>query len=338
MPRSDEGARVQLWMSVQAYPRLRRIEMTEAPQAQPRITAVIPAYNEEKTIAWVVEGARRHVATVLVIDDGSGDGTTQQAMSAGAMVIRIPRNQGKGNALSIGLTTAAMNGGDIVVCLDADGQHDPNDIPRIVQPIIDQKADMVIGSRFLQTESKNLIPMHRRLGQNVLTYATNLGNTIKITDSQSGYRAFRKEVLRSFDYEESGMGIESEMVRNAGRMGLRIEEVPIIAKYEGLETSTFNPGSHGMSVLSTVLREVRTEHPLLYFGVSGVIMTIVGVIFGLYSLDQYVSIKALPFGPSLLAVLLTILGVLLVLVGLILNALSLAVGQIRNQGSNGHSR
>jgi glycosyltransferase involved in cell wall biosynthesis len=107
--------------------------MTEAPhRMQPKITAVIPAYNEANTIRQVVEGAKKHASEVLVIDDGSQDATTQLAISVGAMVIRIPKNQGKGSALSIGLTTAALNGSNVIVCLDGDGQHDPEDIPRLV--------------------------------------------------------------------------------------------------------------------------------------------------------------------------------------------------------------
>jgi hypothetical protein len=156
-----------------------------------------------------------------------------------------------------------------------------------------------------------------------------MGNAVKITDSQSGYRAFRRDILRSFDYAETGMGIESEMVRSAVRQGFKIEEVPITAKYEGLDTSTLKPGNHGMSVLGSVVREIRSEHPLLYFGAGGLIMTIIGVVLGLYAIDQYVSVKALPFGPSLLAVMLTALGILFILVGLILNAISMMM-------SNGH--
>ncbi|HEX9908645.1 MAG TPA: glycosyltransferase family 2 protein, partial [Thermoplasmata archaeon] len=114
--------------------------MKEAHLEQPMITAVIPAYNEEKTIAKVVEGARKHVAEVLVVDDGSVDRTVDFALEAGARIIGIPRNSGKGHALSIGLTTAALNGSEIIVCLDSDGQHDPDDIPKIVQPIVDGRA------------------------------------------------------------------------------------------------------------------------------------------------------------------------------------------------------
>ena len=300
------------------------------------ITAVIPAFNEEKTIGGVVEKAMRHAGIVIVVDDGSVDRTAEFAAAAGAHVIRFPRNGGKGNALGIGLTTAALNGSNVVVCLDSDGQHDPDEIPTVVGPILAGRADMVIGSRFLDASSKGLIPAYRRVGQGVLTFATNLGSPVRITDSQSGYRAFRKEILSGFEYTEAGMGIESEMVRSAVRHGLRIEEVPIRAQYEGLDTSTMKPSSHGMSVLGSVLKSVRSEHPLLYFGVTGVAMTIVGVMFGLYSIEQYISVKALPFGPSLVAVLLTALGILFVLVGLILNAISELMANVRGKRNNGH--
>ena len=166
-------------------------EMTEAPKEQPMITAVIPAYNEEKTIAGVVSGALKHAAEAFVVDDGSVDRNVDIAIEAGARVISIPRNIGKGHALSIGLTTAALSGSEIVVCLDSDGQHGPNDIPKIVEPIADGRADMVIGSRFLDAHSRELIPAYRRVGQGILTIATNMGSAVKITDSQSGYRAFR---------------------------------------------------------------------------------------------------------------------------------------------------
>jgi dolichol-phosphate mannosyltransferase len=285
------------------------------------VAAVIPAYNEAKTVSDIVKGASRYAKEVIVVDDGSSDGTAGLAISAGATVIRIPNNCGKGKALAIGLTTAALNGSKVVVCLDADGQHDPDDIPRVIEPVLEGRAEMVIGSRFLDASSKNLIPVYRRAGQHMLTFATNIGSPVRITDSQSGYRAFRKEVLETFHYCESGMGVESEMVRAAVRKGLRIEEVPIKARYDGLDTSTLNPTNHGMRVLTSILRTVRYEHPLLYFGVGGLAMTIAGVLFGLYSVQQYIEGGSLPFGPSLLAVMATTVGIILMTVGLILSAI-----------------
>ena len=295
---------------------------TANPYQVSSVTVVIPAYNEQHTIGQIVRTAKLYANDVIVVDDGSEDHTGESAISAGASVIRIPKNTGKGHALAIGLSTAAMNGCDVGVCLDGDGQHDPTDIPRIVQPILENRADMVIGSRFLNQKSKDMIPGYRKIGQSILTSATNLGSSVKITDSQSGFRAFRKDVLRNFSYSEAGMGIESEMIRNAVKSGTRIREVPITASYEGLKTSTYSPGNHGMTVLGSIIRSVRSEHPLLYFGVSGATMTIIGVILGLYAIHQYTVTNALPFGPSTLAVVMTVLGILFVLVGLILNAIS----------------
>jgi glycosyltransferase involved in cell wall biosynthesis len=287
------------------------------------ITVVIPAYNEERTIGQIVRIAKQHANDVIVVDDGSDDSTGEFAVDAGAKVIRIPNNSGKGHALGIGLSTAAMNGSSVVVCLDADGQHDPADIPRIVQPIVDGKADMVIGSRFLSLESKNQIPAYRKIGQNILTTATNFGSSVKITDSQSGYRAFTKETARGFSYSETGMGIESEMIRNAVGSGARIQEVSIAAKYQGVsKASTYRPGSHGIAVLGSIIRSVRSEHPLLYFGVAGLSLFILGLVVSLYSVQYYLEHSILPLGPTLLAVATVFLGTLFILVGLILNAIS----------------
>ena len=290
------------------------------------VIAVIPAYNEQHTIGQIVRTARRYASRVIVVDDGSEDATSDKAIEAGANVIRIPKNSGKGHALSIGLSTAVLYGCSAVVCLDADGQHDPRDIPRIVKPVLENRADMVIGSRFLRQESKDLIPIYRKVGQRILTTATNVGSPVKITDSQSGYRAFTKELVRRFAYCETGMGIESEMIRSAVRSGVRIQEVPIAAKYDGLETSTLSPGNHGMIVLGSIIRSIRSEHPLLYFGTSGVALTIAAIAIWFHVIQQYAETEAFPFGLTLLGVLATVIGILFTLVGLILNAISELVG------------
>jgi hypothetical protein len=121
---------------------------------------------------------------------------------------------------------------------------------------------------------------------------------------------------------EAGMGIESEMVRDAVKLGLKIKEIPISCRYEGLDTSTLEPGKHGTSVLSSIIRVVRDEHPLLYFGLGGLVVTIAGIIAGLYSIYQFMAIKSLPFIPSLAAVLLFFLGIMSMFVGIILNSLA----------------
>ena len=289
---------------------------------EPRLAVVIPAYNEAKTIAEVVRGAAKYAEEVIVVDDGSTDGTAFVAKTAGAYVIRISNNSGKGVALSMGLSTAALNGADIIACMDADGQHNPDEIPILCAPILRKEADLVIGSRFLSEDGKKEIPRYRTVGQTVLTKATNFGNGIKVTDSQSGFRCLTKKAALSLELTETGMGIESEMVRDAAKRGMKIVEVPITCRYEGLETSTLKPTSHGVSVLSSVLKNIRDEHPLLYFGVGGLILTLIGLTSGLYSIYQFISMKALPFLPSLIAVLFFFLGLLSIFSGLILNSLS----------------
>ena len=117
------------------------------------ITALIPAYNEEKSIGRIVEDTRRYVQNVVVVDDGSTDGTVKAAINAGATVLRHERNRGYGSALATGFTYFRNNGGGIMIVLDGDGQHNPSDIPRLVKPVIDGQADVVIGSRFMDGEA-----------------------------------------------------------------------------------------------------------------------------------------------------------------------------------------
>ena len=287
-----------------------------------KLSVVIPAFNEAATIADIVKGAVKYADEVIVVDDGSSDNTSFVAKAAGAKVIRLPTNSGKGFALSMGLSTAALDGADLIVCLDGDGQHNPEEIPMVCGPVLRGEADLVIGSRFLVKKGSKEIPKYRTIGQHALTKATNFGNGVKVTDSQSGFRCLTKKAALSMELTEAGMGIESEMVRDAVKLGLKIKEIPISCKYEGLDTSTLEPGAHGTSVLSSIIRVVRDEHPLLYFGVGGLVVTTAGIIAGLYSIYQFMAIKSLPFVPSLAAVLLFFLGIMSMFVGIILNSLA----------------
>ena len=162
------------------------------------VVVLIPAYNEELTIGSMVLLTNPMVTKTIVIDDGSLDKTSQIAKSAGAEVIRIEKNQGKANAVLLGFRQASLMCPDAVVMLDADGQHDPMEIPQIIKPIIEGKADLVIGSRFLET--KNMVPKYRRIGQKTLDYAQNMEATFKTTDSQSGFRALSKRSLENLDF------------------------------------------------------------------------------------------------------------------------------------------
>ena len=291
---------------------------------QAKLSVVIPAYNEANMIAEVVDASLRYADEVVVVDDGSRDNTALVAKAAGAKVIRLPKNKGKGFALAMGLYTVAINGADVIVCLDGDGQHDPNEIPKVALPIIRGEADLVIGSRFIDSAGSREIPGYRQFGQSVLTRAANVGNRDyeKIKDSQSGFRAMARKTVLQMELTEEGMGIESEIFMDAAKLGMKIVEVPITCRYQGLNTSKLSPGKLGMRIMSSIIRLIRDEHPMLYFGVGGMIMTVIGISTGLYSLSVYETVGYLPFIPSLVAVLLFFLGMTSMFAGIILASLA----------------
>ena len=223
-----------------------------APQ---NVTVILPAYNEEISIGSVVLLARYYADSVIVVDDGSSDRTAEIAKKAGAEVIIHEANKGKGAALKTGFAAADDLGADIIVTMDSDGQHNPAEIPKLVDPIIKGEADMVNGSRYLNGLDKNT-PSYRRVGQTILDGATKLNSGLQITDSQSGFRAFSASTKNVFRFKAQGMAIESEMLADAGKSGLRIAEVEIGVRYD-VDCSTVNPIKHGFGVLFMILKFIK---------------------------------------------------------------------------------
>jgi len=210
-----------------------------------KIIAGIPAYNEEKFIGKVIKETKKYVDKVLVVDDGSTDKTAQIAKNNGAIVIRHKKNKGKGIAVNKIFDKSREIKVDILVLLDGDGQHQPEEIPSLIKPIIYNEADIVIGSRFIK--NKNFIPLYRKIGLYVLTLVTNFGSKIKVTDSQSGFRAFSKKAINNLNFKEKGLAVESEMQFLAKEKKLRILEIPINTTYE--ERAKRNPFFHGFNNL-----------------------------------------------------------------------------------------
>lgn len=162
----------------------------------------MPAFNEESYIAKTIIGCRKYVDKIIVVDDGSTDVTAEIAEVLGATVIRHPKNMGYGAAVQTIFKTAREMNADAMVIIDSDGQHNPEEIPKLMEPIISGKADMVIGSRYLNGDRKKT-SVYRRLGQIVLDRATNLNSGLHFTDTQSGFRAFAAHTAPVFRFSRT---------------------------------------------------------------------------------------------------------------------------------------
>lgn len=285
-----------------------------AESRQPRTVAAIPCHNEERFIGSVVLRAKGYVDLVLVVDDGSSDSTQRVAQLAGATVIRHESNKGKGAAVTSAFQYAREAGCSALVLLDGDGQHDPDDVPRLLRLVLNGEADMVVGSRFLQIKSK--VPGYRVWGQQLLTFVTNLGSQAKLTDSQSGFRAFSPRAIKVLSFSEEGLSVESEMQFLAKEANLRLAEIPITVSYH--DKARRSPVAHGMGVFNSVLGLVSRRLPLLFFGVPGAAMLGVGIWQGNRVLQLYEDQEVFYLGPALLTVLFGILGILSLFTGLIL--------------------
>ncbi|QHN08779.1 glycosyltransferase family 2 protein [Methanothermobacter sp. THM-2] len=280
-----------------------------------RIAAVIPAFNEEVAIGSVALLTGEHVDEVIVVDDGSSDRTAHVAEMAGARVIRHHKNMGKGAALKTGFEAADA---DIVVTLDADGQHNPAEIPKLVEPILRGEADVVNGSRYLHGRDENT-PRYRRVGQRILDRATNIATGLEITDTQSGFRAFSAESIPHFKFRDPGFVVESEMLSDAAEAGLRIVEVEVGVRYD-VDGSTRNPISHGVSVLLRIIGDIELKRPLYYFTLPGLLIGITGAVLTLIFIRDYVTGVSVNMGPTIVAVMLTLFGTFFMFTGIILDS------------------
>ena len=291
-----------------------------------KITVILPAFNEEVSIGSIVLLVKQHADRVIVVDDGSSDRTAEIAEKVGAEVIVHSPNRGKGMALKTGFTAA--EGSDVIVTMDSDGQHNPSDIPKLVAPIMEGIADMVNGSRYLNGNDKNT-PAYRRVGQTVLDKATNMNSGIQVTDSQSGFRAFAGYTKDIFHFNSNGMAIESEMLSDAGKAGLRIKEVEIGVRYD-VGHSTENPIRHGLMVLLKILKDMEFNRPLYYFTIPGIALGTGGIYMGLFFLHTFSLGGSLNFGPTILMILLTLVGTFMAFTGIMLHSIAGLMRQYKN--------
>ncbi|MDJ0728183.1 MAG: glycosyltransferase family 2 protein [Prochloraceae cyanobacterium] len=196
-----------------------------------KLSVVIPCYNELGTIGQVVEAVKASPienCEIIIVDDGSTDGTREllksKIESQVDRVIYHQKNQGKGAALSSGF---AVITGDIGIVQDADLEYDPQEYPRIIQPIINNKADVVYGSRFLGSEPHRVLYYWHSVGNAFLTTLSNMFTNINLTDMETCYKAFRREIIQSIEIEEKRFGFEPEITAKVASIGCRIYEVGI---------------------------------------------------------------------------------------------------------------
>jgi glycosyltransferase involved in cell wall biosynthesis len=249
---------------------------------KPFVVACIPAFNEEASIARVVLMAERFVDRVLVCDDGSTDMTGVIAEALGAEVIRHETNLGYGAALQSLFEEARKRGVDAVVTLDADGQHDPSEIPKLLKRLSLGDVDIVIGSRFLEGGGSE-VPEGRKAGIKVLSGLVSNGE-VRITDAQSGFRAYNRHALETLKLSELGMGLSTEILVKAGNHGLKIAEVPIRVSYDE-DSAKQTPVLQGSSVLLSTLKYLSINRPLLFFGLPGLMATVASM--ALWGLTLY---------------------------------------------------
>ncbi len=291
-----------------------------------KITIGIPAYNEEKSIALIITKLKKITDSIIVCDDGSSDMTAEISKNLGATVISHKKNMGYGVAINSIFQKSKELNVDLLVTFDADGQHRVEDIQKVIEPIKNNVADLVIGSRFL--DKKSDVPNYRKIGIKVITQVTNASIRKKLTDSQSGFRAYNGQVLSQISPSDMGMGISTEILIKSSSKGLRIMEVPITILYSG-NTSTHNPVSHGTSVLFSTIKFTSIEHPLKFYGIPSVIFLIIGVIFTTLAVQYYIDVGRLNSNLTLIGGGAVLIGIIFFICAVLLYSLVSVVREKR---------
>jgi glycosyltransferase involved in cell wall biosynthesis len=287
--------------------------------------ACIPVYNEEKLIENVIKRCKLFVDEVIVCDDGSTDQTVINAKNAGAHVLTHKENFGKGEAMKTLFNYAKKSDADIMVTIDGDGQFLPEEIPKIIEPITKKQSDIVIGYRFDDSEE---MPSYRKLGNKMLDKVTNLASDLPFRDTQGGFRAYSRKAFDSISFSTKGFGVDSEILIDASRKGLKISEEKIAVIYNtGEKTSTKGPLAHSSEVLGFLLESIAIHHPLRYLGIPGTILAIIGIVIGMFVLTIFNETRYFSVPFTLITIATLVIGTLLMLMSVVLYSITKSVRQ-----------
>lgn len=279
----------------------------------PYVVACLPAFNEENHIASVLVHVRRIVDLVIVCDDGSSDLTGDIAEAMGAVVIRHERNLGYGAAIQSLLKAALAHNADIAVTLDSDEQHDPVELTRLVKLLWGSDYDILIGSRFTEGGNDH-VPGWRKAGIDVINRLSTNG---KLSDSQSGFRAYHRKALEALVLTENGMGVSTEILLKAHEAKLKIGEAAITVKYLE-DSSTHHPVAHGFDVVFSTIKHLTRRRPLLFFGVPGFFSLMFSFILWAFIYRLYTSKNYFSTNLAFISLTATLVGVILLTSGLII--------------------
>ena len=290
-----------------------------------KIIAGIPAYNRQYPVCGVIHAAKEYVDELIVVDDGSTDDTSKLAKRAGAVVLRHETNKGKTAAVQTLIKEAIRRDADVLVLLDSDGQHDPDEIPVLIKPILEDGEDgydLAAGSRKLkESKKKGKRPFIRPLGQFVLNSSLGMITRKRYTDSECGFRALSRRAMEVMKFNSKGFSVEAEMIYLAEKHGLKTIEVPVTEIYVE-DGSTLNPWRHGFSNLGTIISWISEERPLLFLGLPGLMLIMIGFFFGLQLLRLYNNSGYFSMPFTMLAGFFIIVGTLAVFMSLVLNVIS----------------
>jgi glycosyltransferase involved in cell wall biosynthesis len=288
-------------------------------ERKPLIVAAIPAYDEEETIAKVIVQARKHVDKIIVCDDGSTDLTGKIAEAMGAIVVTHKRNLGKGVALRTLFARAREMGADITVTVDADGQHDAKEIPRLIEAMNTSGVDIVVGSRFMkESDADGNVPSYRAVGNRILSILTDW----RVRDTQSGFRAYNRAAIRRLRPTARGMGVDSEILMKAKETGLRTIEIPINVSYDVAKPSKHNFLFQSTQVMLSIARYFSIRRPFVFYGLPGMSALLVGLAFWIWIFQVFLKTGQIIADFAVTALALTIIGLFLLLVSLGLWALA----------------